>query len=109
MDALTVSIAALSADASDAQRSHGVGARWRRRLSRARASFWTETYRELRRQAGDERLPSDVRRWLRAAAQRSLDRSARAERHATMPFQRRSLHRGRAIVLPDGVEHEARR
>jgi putative glycosyltransferase (TIGR04372 family) len=69
---------------------HGHGA-WRARwwasslarraraaLSEAAHSFWREWYRELRRHAGDERLPLDWRVRLRESARQALARSTSA-------------------------------
>lgn len=63
------------------------------KLHAAAASFWREWYRELRRHAGDERFPYEVRTRLRAAAERALDRSAREERRAVVPRLDRRLLR----------------
>ena len=65
---------------------------WRESLAASAASFWREIYRELRRHAGDERLPYDLRLRLRTAAQRAFERS-QDEAASTVP---RTLLRTRA-------------
>jgi hypothetical protein len=78
-------------------------ARWRGRLAGSAASFWREIYRELRRHAGDERLPFDLRGRLRTAAQRALDRSQLDS--LVSPFPRTRVRAHAAVQLP---EHQAR-
>jgi hypothetical protein len=56
----------------------------------ALASVWQELYRELRRHAGDERLPARWRYRLREAGQRAHQRSL-ALRMPTAPYPRRRL------------------
>jgi hypothetical protein len=81
-------------------------ARWRGRLVESGASFWREIYRELRRHAGDERLPSDLRGRLRTAAQRALDRS---QLGATVsPFPRTRVRSHAAVQLPEHLARQAR-
>jgi len=78
------------------------------RFADASASFWHELYREIRRHAGDERLPSPLRSQLRATAQRSLARSAAAGRRAA-PFPRRLLRDRVKTFLPASLLEEATR
>jgi len=62
-------------------------------------SFWLEWHHELRRHAGDERLPPDLRVHLRERAQRVLARSAAA---MPAPVRRRQLRDAAPVVLrPD--------
>jgi hypothetical protein len=62
------------------------------RLHAAAASFWREWHRELRRHAGDERLPYSIRARLRTAADRALERAANDEQHAVVPrWNRRAI------------------
>jgi hypothetical protein len=67
------------------------------------STFWREMHRELRRHAGDERLPFDLRTRLRTAAQRALDRSQRDS--TVSPFPRTLVRMRAATQLP---EDEAR-
>jgi putative glycosyltransferase (TIGR04372 family) len=83
-----------------------VQARWRGRLAGISESFWRELYRELRRHAGDERLPYDLRGRLRSAAQRALDRSHRDA--ASAPFPRMRVRTHVDAPLPERLAHEAR-
>ena len=62
----------------------------RRRVSRARASFWLEVHKELRRHVGDQRVPYPLRVRLRAAADRSRARAATAT-ESTSRLPRRLL------------------
>jgi hypothetical protein len=73
-------------------------ARWRAAV----ASGQREMYRELRRQAGKERLPAELRRRLRDAAHRAYDRSV-APVPGAVPYPRRLLREPSAFALPDGV------
>lgn len=62
------------------------------RAHAAAASFWQEWYRELRRHAGDERLPYALRAKLRGAADRALGRAEAEEARAVVPrWNRRML------------------
>ena len=76
-------------------------------IQRASSAFWWEWHRELRRQAADERLPSDVRVRVRESAQRALARSVAATPVVT-PFPRCAL-RDRARRAPASSAAEARR
>jgi hypothetical protein len=58
-------------------------------------AFWREIHRELRRHAGDERLPADLRRRLRTASRRALDRSQRDNGVSPFPL---TLVRTRAAL-----------
>jgi putative glycosyltransferase (TIGR04372 family) len=74
-------------------------------------SFWREMHGELRRHAGDERLPRDLRNRLRAAARRASERSAAAtERiHDADRFPRTLLREATAFRVPGEAEDDARR
>lgn len=78
---------------------------WRRDIS---ASVWYELHRELRRHAGNPRLPAPVRDRLRDAARDALGRAAPSgpDRDARLP--RRALRERSRIVLPPRLEREAR-
>lgn len=78
-------------------------ARWRE----AAASVQHELYRELRRHAGDERLPADFRRVLRETAHRCYDRSV-ARRAGAGPFPRRLLEAPSTFVWPSAATERAR-
>jgi hypothetical protein len=79
-------------------------ARTRARLRDGAASFWLEWYRELRRHAGNERLPIDLRGRLRLSAQKALERSHRDA--AAEPFPRLLLRAPIRVHMPaDLVEH----
>lgn len=74
----------------------------------AAAIFWREWQKELRRHAGDERLPIDLRGRLRGAAQRSAARSAAAARAADAVRFPRALLRERVRVrLPGELQARA--
>jgi putative glycosyltransferase (TIGR04372 family) len=74
------------------------------RAAAASAVFWREIHKELRRHIGDERLPYALRTRLRAIAERSMDRSARAGRTAgTRRRDRRVLREPITVVLPDAL------
>ena len=60
-------------------------------------SFWLEWHHELRRHAGDERLPPDLRVHLRERAQRALGRSTSV---LPAPFPRRQLRDAAPALLP---------
>jgi hypothetical protein len=102
---------------------HGMGAVWARsrwemrRLSErsrilgaeARAAFWLEWYRELRRHVADDRLPVDLRGQLRRSAQRSLRRSAAAGGgRPVWQFPRPHLRERIRTRLPDSLLEQAR-
>jgi putative glycosyltransferase (TIGR04372 family) len=73
------------------------------RLHSAAAVFWRESYRELRRHAGDERLPHDLRASIRNAAHRALGRSALEQQRAVEPrWNRRALRHAPRVALPAG-------
>jgi hypothetical protein len=78
-------------------------ARWRAAVASGRQ----EMYRELRRQAGKERLPAELRRRLRDTAHRAYDRSV-ASASATVPYPRRLLREPSAFALPEGALGGAR-
>src|ERR1043165_5351796 len=67
-------------------------------------SFWIEWHHELRRHAGDERLPPDLRVRLRERAQRALARSTRA---MPPPFPRRGLRDAAPVRLSPGLHAAA--
>jgi hypothetical protein len=69
-------------------------ARWRQAV----ASGLHEMYRELRRQAGNERLPAELRRRLRETAHRAYDASGSAA--AIAPYPRRLLREPSPLTLP---------
>jgi hypothetical protein len=81
--------------------------RARTRWRTAVASGLQEAYRELRRQAGNERLPAEFRRRLRASAHRAYDRSV-ASTLAAAPFPRRLLREPSAFTLPSAALDAAR-
>lgn len=73
------------------------------------ASFWREWHRELRRHAGDERLPFAVRVRLRTSADRALQRSAVEERRAIVPrWNRRAIAAAPPSRLSPQEEQRAR-
>jgi hypothetical protein len=78
---------------------------WRRA---AAASIWNELHRELRRQAGDPRLPASVREGLRDAARDALARAGARDAEAAAPFPRRALRDPLPVRLPALLEREAR-
>jgi hypothetical protein len=61
-------------------------------LHAAAAAVWRELAYEMRRHAGDERLPQPLRVRLREAAQHALARSARVEPRSAR-YQRREIRR----------------
>ncbi|OFW04192.1 MAG: hypothetical protein A3I61_09405 [Acidobacteria bacterium RIFCSPLOWO2_02_FULL_68_18] len=80
------------------------------RLHVLAASFWREWHRELRRQAGDERLPYQVRTHLRRSADRALRRSAVEEQRGVVPrWNRRTIAGAAPIRLPPDDEQRGRR
>jgi len=71
----------------------------------AAASGLHELYRELRRHAGDQRVPAALRRRLRDAGHRSYERSV-ALRAAQAPYPRRLLRAASTITWsPAMLEH----
>lgn len=69
-------------------------------LHAAAVSFWREYYRELRRHAGDQRLPYTLRIRLRSAADAAFARSVRADAHAAVPrLNRQALRTAEQIQL----------
>ncbi|MBI3049007.1 MAG: TIGR04372 family glycosyltransferase [Acidobacteria bacterium] len=80
------------------------------RLHVLAASFWREWHRELRRQAGDERLPYQIRVRLRHAADRALRRSAVEEQRGVVPrWNRRALADAAPTRLSADDEQRGRR
>ena len=69
-----------------------------------RTGFWLEWHHELRRHAGDERLPPDLRVHLRERAQRALGRSTSA---LPAPFPRRQLRDAAPVLLPPELRDAA--
>lgn len=67
---LTLNASAIAAAERDAPQS-------REQRGAAGRAFWNEIYLELRRQAGDERLPASLRRSLRALAGHAFGRASR--------------------------------
>jgi putative glycosyltransferase (TIGR04372 family) len=83
-------------------------AQWiRARLTEGRASFWKELSREVRRQAGDDRLPFPLRSWLRDAARTYLSYATSGSR-CTNRYPRELLSEPVLITLPDSVRAKAR-
>ena len=79
----------------------GARARWRA----AAGSGLHELYRELRRHAGDQRVPTALRRGLREAGHRSYERSV-ALRSAQAPYPRRLLRAASTVAWsPEMLEH----
>jgi hypothetical protein len=73
------------------------------------ASFWRECYRELRRHAGDERLPNQLRVTLRGLADRTLRRSEAAEQRSIVPrWNRLALRDVTRVPLAGATERQAR-
>lgn len=81
----------------------GARARWRA----AAASGLQEWYRELRRHAGDQRVPAALRRRLREAGHRSYGRSV-ALRSAQAPYPRRLLRAASTVAWSPGMVEHAR-
>jgi len=73
------------------------------------SSFWREISTELRRHAGDERLPIDVRGRLRTAAHRAHDRAEGARIREVVPFPRHMLRVQVPFRMPEAAEQAARR
>jgi hypothetical protein len=86
-----------------ADRARRARTRWRKAV----ASGLQETYRELRRQAGNERLPAEFRRRLRESAHRAYDRSV-ASMPTAVPYPRRLLRQPSAFTLPAAALDAAR-
>lgn len=88
----------------------GAARRARGRWRAAGASWLQEMYRELRRHAGNERLPSKLRWRLRERAHRAYDRSQAASSDA-VTYPRLLLREPSAFALPqeaiDGARREA--
>jgi len=79
------------------------------RLHAASASFWREWHRELRRHAGDERLPYHLRASLRSAADRALERATVEDERAIVPrWNRRAISTAPPIRLSPNDEQRAR-
>jgi hypothetical protein len=71
------------------------------RRASASAAFWREWHRELRRHAGDERLPIDLRGRLRGSAHRAHARSERAAQPGEeIRFPRHLLRHRVRVQLP---------
>jgi len=79
------------------------GDRWRDGL----ASFWYEIGREVRRHAGDERLPLETRTRVREFSQRALSRSNRLA-VPVRPYPRRALRDRVNTPLPPALVEQAR-
>jgi hypothetical protein len=79
-------------------RTRAWGDRWRD----GRASFWYEIGREVRRHAGDERLPLETRTRVREFSQRALSRSSRLAAPVS-PYPRRALRDRVKIPLPPAL------
>jgi hypothetical protein len=83
--------------------------RLRRRRRSAASGFWIEMYRELRRHAGDARLPYTVRTTLREAGRRAMDRAQRADAATSAGAVPRRLVRDMPrVALPPGLQDRAR-
>jgi putative glycosyltransferase (TIGR04372 family) len=67
-------------------------------------ALWLEWHHELRRHAGDERLPPDLRVHLRERAQRALARLTSA---MPAPFPRRQLRDAAPVLLPPELRDTA--
>src|ERR1044071_3330180 len=76
------------------------------RLGQVSRSFWLEWHHELRRHAGDERLPPDLRTRLRERAQRALCKAAPP---MPEPFPRRQLRDAAPVLLPPEMRERAMR
>lgn len=80
------------------------------RLHAAAASFWREWHRELRRHAGDERLPYQLRVTLRGASDRALERAGVADGRAIVPrWNRQAVSIAPPVRLSPADEARARR
>ena len=85
----------------------GAAHRGRGRWRAAGASWLREMYRELRRHAGNERLPLKLRWRLREGAHRAYDRS-QAALSETIRYPRRLLRESSAFMLPQEAIDVAR-
>jgi hypothetical protein len=85
--------------------------------SRTRGEAWLEWHRELRRHAGDARLPSDLRIRLRERARKALERSGAAAAPAPLarqalrdlarpPFPQTLLDEAAAVAAAAGVPRD---
>jgi hypothetical protein len=81
-------------------------ARMRMRAASAASSFSLEWYRELRRQAADERLPIDLRGKLREGAHRWYERAERSS-SAAPRFARAAVRTPIAMQLPGDLNRVA--
>lgn len=73
------------------------------------ASFWRECYRELRRHAGDERLPDRLRVALKGFAEGALRRSEAAEQRAIVPrWNRLAVRAATPVRLSGAGQRQAR-
>ena len=79
-------------------------AAWRREVS---LSIWHELHRELRRHAGDSRLPASVRARLRESARDALARSSPPGADHGAKFPRRALRQPLRVVLSLELEPAA--
>mgnify|MGYP003336948157 CR=1 FL=1 len=70
-------------------------------------TFWHEVYVELRRHAGDERLPEGLRGSLRTLARRAYARAERLQSHSERTYSRRQLRDARPMRLSRDVEATA--
>lgn len=86
----------------------GLARRVRETSVEARSAFWREWQRELRRHAGDERLPFDVRTRLRHRAERALEQS-RTTAPAAGTLPRRMLREPVRTALPPDMLASASR
>jgi hypothetical protein len=84
-------------------RARSLGDRWRDGL----ASFWHEIGREVRRHAGDERLPLETRASVREFSQRALSRSSRLAA-PVRKYPRRALRNRVKASLPPALVEQAR-
>jgi hypothetical protein len=84
-------------------RARSWGDRWRDGL----ASFWYEIGREVRRHAGDERLPLETRTSVREFSQRALSRSSRLAAPGRS-YPRRALRDRVKTSLPPALMEQAR-
>jgi len=80
---------------------------WGDRWCDGLASFWYEIGREVRRHAGDERLPLETRTSVREFSQRALSRSSRLAA-PVRSYPRRALRDRVKMSLPTAQIEEAR-
>jgi hypothetical protein len=71
-------------------------------------TFWHEVYVELRRHAGDERLPEGLRSSLRGLARRAYARAERLQARSERTYSRRQLREAGPARVPADVEATAR-